>query len=249
MNIASVQVAISFKQQNDILYLLGREIMDFQRRYNVQKQLTNLPEPSPPDIPRLSLFSPNFIVNIALSRMDVFITIPPHVSRDSDASFAYTIKIVEEMYGIFIDKIEYQWLGLVLNIGFSMKDLTKTSLEVMHPVYDAIINIPRKNRELSSFNFNFGFSEYPYYIIYTIGNYETANISFILPNENNIQNKKEIVDMGLSVSLDVNNKQTVDKNTDFFQDFNSIEKKCRSLLASMPDDLNLSAILCKGRMI
>ncbi|GHV74120.1 hypothetical protein AGMMS49940_14220 [Spirochaetia bacterium] len=250
MNIASIQVAISFKQQDDILYLLGQEIIEFQKRHNAQKQPTNLPMASPPDAPRVSIFAPNFVLNIALNRIDIFANIPPNVSNDSKTSLSYVQNIVKEAHDIFAKKIEYQWLGLVLNVVFSRKNLVKTPLEAVLPVYDVMINVPRKNRDLASFNCNFGFSEYPFFVIYTICGYENFEFSFPLPN-NNVpvvinDDKKRMIDTGISVVLDINNKQALGKSINLLNDFDLTAEKCDALLLSMLDDLNLSKVLGNG---
>jgi hypothetical protein len=243
-------VAISFKQQDDILYLLGQEIIEFQKRHNAQKQPTNLPIASPPEAPRVSIFAPNFVLNIALSRIDIFANIPPNVSNDSSTSLSYVQNIVKEVHDVFANKIEYQWLGLVVNVIFSRKNLVKTPLEAVLPVYDAMINVPRNNRDLASFNCNFGFSEYPFFVIYTICGYENSEFSFAV-SDNNIpvvidDNKKKIIDTGISVVLDVNNKQALKRNSNLLNDFNLTAEKCTILLSSILDDLNLSKALESG---
>jgi hypothetical protein len=252
MNIASIQVAISFKQQDDILYLLGQEIIEFQKRHNAQKQPTNLPPASPPEAPRISIFAPNFVLNIALSRIDVFANIPPNVSNDSKTSLSYVQNIVKDVHDTFSNKIDYQWLGLVLNVTFSKKNLVKTPLEAVLPVYDAMINVPRRNRDLASFNCNFGFSEYPFFVIYTICGYENSEFMFSLSAGNTpvaiANDKNRIIDIGISVILDVNNKQAIGENTNLLNDFDLTANKCDALLLSMVDDLNLSKILENGRL-
>lgn len=248
MRIDSIQVAIVFKRQDDILYLLGQEIVAFQKRFQSQKQLTNLPESSPPEIPRLTILAPNFVVNISLNRIDVIASIPPNVSTDSKTSINYMYKIVEDVQDILINgKIEYQWIGIVINTEFTRKHITTNPLIAVEPVYDTILNVDRKNRNLASFNLQFGFSEKPFYVNYFVGGYEKAN--FVLDNPiqpgatiDLSRGKKEILDTGVSINIDVNNRlQENDKNME--KDFASLIRKCEALLGTVISDLGLQSIL------
>ena len=250
MRIESIQVAIAFKKQDDILYILGQEIVKFQQKFNAQKQLTNVPESTPPELPRLSILVPNFIVNIALNRIDIISNIPPNISNDQKTSLNYIYKIVEEVFDTLLNgKIEYQWIGIVINTEYSKKATAKTPLIAVEPIYDIILNIPRKERDLASFNLQFGFVEKPFYINYFIGGYEKANFVFNGPVNTGVSidltnAKKEIIDTGISIKVDVNNKIQETKNQkNIINDFTSIIRKCELLLDSVIEDLNLEKIL------
>lgn len=248
MRIDSIQVAIVFKRQDDILYLLGQEIVSFQKRFQSQKQLTNLPESSPPEIPRLAILAPNFVVNISLNRIDIIATIPPNVSTDYKMSLNYMYKIVEDVQDILINgKIEYQWMGIVVNTEFTRKSITNNPLVAVEPVYDAILNVNRNKRSLASFNLQFGFSEAPFFINYFVGGYEKANLIFNNPIAPGTvidisKGKKEIFDTGISINVDVNNRlQATEKNME--RDFTSLIRKCEALLETVIIDLGLQSVL------
>lgn len=250
MRIESIQVAIVFKRQDDILYLLGQEIVEFQKRFQAQKQLTNLPESSPPEIPRLAILAPSFVVNISLTRIDILATIPPNVSTDCKMSLNFMYKIVEDVQELLVNgKIEYQWMGIVIHTEFSRKDITNNPLVAVEPVYDKILNINRNNRSLATFNLQFGFSEAPFYINYFIGSYEKVNVIFNNPIQPGSvidieKGKKEVSDTGISINIDVNNRlQTSEKNME--RDFISLIRKSEALLETVVVDLGLQSIFSR----
>jgi hypothetical protein len=122
----------------------------------------------------------------------------------------------------------------------------RSSSEAAVPLFDRLINIDRKDRELSSFQLKFGTRDENFFITYTLNAFETRKISIKPPIQKQFipinVNKYPLAECGLRIILDINNKPK-QASGDPQKDIQIILKKQYELFANMVKDLNLEGIL------
>ncbi|MDR0506689.1 MAG: hypothetical protein LBH32_07720 [Dysgonamonadaceae bacterium] len=244
MRIAQAQVAVIFSQDNDIILTLGSSLKKMQEQYqgNVQV-LNNIPEFVPPDVPRMVFNCANFVVNVALMRIDIMINPPHHICSDATKVFEYLDSLISSLNDLLIKRnVQYEWTGLVLTFEFPKDEKRNIrSLEYFGPIFDKLINIKRHNKRMASFSFQYGFDESPFFVNYSINGYEKFNVTF--PNIFHTAQTlpavaQEITEAGIAITLDVNNRLQEQKVT-FKEDFTSISSKVMSLYKTLLNDTGL----------
>ncbi len=190
------------------------------------------------------------ILNLSLDRVQITTSPPPHVANDihESARFAEqrTTTILEELLGVLPG---YKWSGLIVDLEFpSSSDNIKSSRQVIAPVFDRLIKMKRGDRELSSFELQYGFENDGFFVTYTIKGYEKRNI--IVPTQAPPEggvvmlNPEDfpLAECGVEVLVDVNNKPS-NNSEDALSDIQLILKKQIALVNSLPTDTGLKGVL------
>jgi hypothetical protein len=244
MKISQVQIAIIFTLDKDVVFTVADSLKRLQRQYNGNIQmLNNIPDATPPNAPRIIFNCPNFVLNISLMRFDIFINPPEHICAESEKVFTYLKSLVKSINDSFVvNTVKYEWSGLVLTIEVPKSTQKNTrAIQFFDPIFDKLINIKRDGRDLASFSLQFGVLDDPYFINYSIAGYEKLNI----PIQNLIQAQPgvktinpEIVESGITVTLDINNQPEKNKKT-FNDDITSILLKASEKFGSVSEDTGL----------
>jgi hypothetical protein len=248
MKIVQAQVAIIFALDNDIVLTVGSCLKNIQQRYKGHIQiLNNIPELSPPNAPRMVFSAPGFIINVSLLRFDIMINPPQHISSDAGKVFDYIQSLVLTINELLIEKnVKYEWAGFVLTIEIPMNGKTKqSSLEYFGPIFDKLINIKRNEKKLASFSLQYGFVETDFFLNYSINGYEKLNINFpnIIQNPQSLSSiTPEIIESGIVITLDINNKPQQSKKT-FKDDFISTLSQSMSYYKTILEDTRLKEFI------
>jgi hypothetical protein len=210
--------------------------------------MINAPDNAPPSLPRVVLKLQDTILNVALDRLHITTQPPSHVAQDMDKAvqFAYqrSNPIISDMQPA---KLNYKWSGVVAEVEYPEDPLiSKSAPEAATPLFDRLIKIDRKDRELGSFQLQFGIRDDNYYVNYTITAFEARQIKLPLPPQKqyiSIDIKEyPLTECGLKVILDVNNKPGPESR-DPERDIKLIFHKQTKSFANIAKTLNLEGIL------
>jgi hypothetical protein len=245
MRIAQVQVAVIFGLDNEIVLTVGNSLKKIQEQYRGNIQiLNNIPQYTPPNAPRVIFNSSTFVLNVALMRFDIMITPPQHISSDAGKVFDYIKPLIFNINNLLIEKnVKYEWTGFVFTTEFpKSSQAPKDSLEYFGPIFDKLVNINRQSKKMASFTLQYGFSEDMFFVNYGINGYEKLNVDFskIIQEPSGFSSAiiPEIMESGISVTLDINN-QPLKSKASFKDDFQSVLSRMTSLYETILEDTGL----------
>ncbi len=246
MNIKQANVVFEFDIDPNIMLTLGGQIIEIQKKYNCKVQQINA-QKAPPDVPRIVIIFENYIINICLNRCEYIMQIPSHISNNINNCIDYVSNNISQINRyIAVDDRGYNWTGVIFHNEYPSQDKELPLLELITPLFDRMINIERNNRELSSFQLQFGFKEDDLFCNYTIGGYETRNIEVeIKPGNNVINVKKEEgkkIEQGVLITVDINDKPKI-VHLNAIDDMNVIFSNIRSKLSKLSDTLNIRGVI------
>ncbi len=246
--IEKIQIVAEFELDEDLVLTAGSEAKRVQEKYGGKVQVLNVPQAAPPEAPRIIVRTENFLLNIGLVRYDIVINVPTHISLHPSKSLSFAYNIVEDIAD-FLDHLKngYQWTGVITNVQFPSKETYIPSIKLAEPVFDKLVNISRKQRDLSTFQLQYGFQEGRFYRTFTISGYESLQFKIppgVKPGSH-IRLEKENADIsesGLLIVVDVNNKPAPDKGG-FVADFSTIMEEISSTVEQLPNTTNLRGVL------
>ena len=148
--------------------------------------------------------------------------IPKHINTQFDQILHFCYNTTEGISDYLIDDyVTYKWTGIIANVRYPDLGPKKSALELLHPVFNKLININHNNHSLTSFNLQFGFQEKDFFKTYTINGYKMTAIE--LPKktlhdqiiEEEIT-KDNLAETGTAINLDINNKP-LESKTNFIE--------------------------------
>lgn len=216
--VKSLQIAITFERDKDIQYTLGA-MLSKNSKEGLFK-ISDLPTPQdvPPNIPKVSVSSKEFVINISQERFDFFLTIPNHISNEPIKVLAYAKTVSKILNDSFLPLVNYLWCGVVISFNNPYKAIESK----MSTLFDRTLKIDRKGKEIASYQLNYGYKEDNYFINYAISEYQSYELKKKVKLGEYINGKDgDLIGMGLNVKMDVNNKQS-EPNSNFASDLNKI---------------------------
>lgn len=248
MIINRIEIVTSFELDESIILTCGSSLKHLQTKLGGKVVSINIPGGAPPSLPRVVLTLEDTILNIGLDRFHITTRPPSHIARD----FVSAVQFAKQRTGsISKDLFEcmptYKWSGVIIELEFPEDPLTSKSYsEASIPLFNRLIQIDRRDRELSSFQLNYGIKEECYFITYTIKTYEERNITIDPTSQSKIHildaSKFSLSGCGIQVAVDVNNKpEGTNKNA--LEDIELIFQKHKEVFDKLSDELNLRGIL------
>lgn len=249
MRIPQTNTVIEFEIVENLLLLIGGALKEFQRKNNARVQFLNIPQNIPPDAPRIIVTSHNAIINISLTRIELISKLPNHITEDIKATLQFTKKNVDEILSqLWIPELKYSWLGLVVALEFPQNNSDNTALQLAKPIFDKLVNIDRKDRDLGSFEIRFGFKEGNYFKNYKIACFETRDIKIdptklsTLQKVIDLEEFSAITNAGLRVIFDINNKKSESING-VKPDFELILAEAEHSIMNITSELNMKDLI------
>jgi hypothetical protein len=243
MNVSSIQAAITFDLDVQIVFTLGERLKQAQNDYKATLQLLNVPEGVPPEAPRIMLSASNFRVHIGFNRADIFISVPDHINSNIDSCLDYCYSTTIGLYKMLLNSVtKYSWCGVITTLNYPCKNKTQPSIKALENLVPCITKIDVKGRELASLNFQIGFKEPPYFKHISLDGYEVSQVQFPFPAIQGISPQEKIEESGISIFLDINNILQEPKGS-FEDDFSGIIEKNKNSSKSVIDELNLRGVI------
>ncbi len=248
MRVSNYEVVLTFEIDETIVLSLGPSLKNLQKNLGGDLIQINVPDDAPPNLPRLILKLDDSVLKLSIDRISISINPPSHVKSSIKKSSKFATQRTESIIkGLLSPMPTYRWSGIITNLEYPSKtDSYKTALEAITPVSEKLVNIERDNKEIASFQLQYGFKEDLYFTNYTIGGYETRK--FELPSTKKrgfVQIGPEayvVTECGIRIILDINNKPGgATKNP--LDDIKNIFKKTNEMSAFLPNNLNLVGIL------
>lgn len=248
MRVNRFEIVCAFEVDPSIVLTCGPYLKGLQQKLGGRLVSINSPDDAPPPLPRVVLRLEDTILNVALDRFHITTRPPSHIVHDMDkaAHFAY-----QRLISIILDmqpaKLNYKWSGVIAMFEYPEYPLVcRSGAEAAVPLFDRLINIDRKGRELSSFQLKFGMRDKNFFVTYTINAFETRKIKITPPAQKqyiSIDVKEyPLSECGLRVILDINNKPEP-ASGDPEKDIRLILKKQSELFTNMAKDINLEGVL------
>ncbi len=248
MRVNRFEIVCAFEVDSSIVLTCGPYLIGLQKKLGGRLVSINSPEDAPPPLPRLVLRLEDTILNVALDRFQITTQPPAHIAHDMDkaAHFAYQRlkSIILEMQPA---KLNFTWSGVIAMLEYPEYPLVcKSASEAAVPLFDRLINIDRKDRELSSFQLKFGIRDENFFVNYTLSSFETRKIIITPPSHKKFisidANEYPLAECGLRIILDINNKPD-SSSGDPEKDIQLILKKQSDLFTNMTKDINLEGVL------
>jgi hypothetical protein len=246
MKISSSQVVVGFEKNKKIALELGAPLIELEGKVGGKLITLTVPEIVPPDAPRIMLQASDFIVSLGFSRLEISSKVPGQVCADAKAVGEFVQQICKNIIPIvFSGALRYQWSGVLWELNYPMSESPKPAIELIEPVYDKLVTVPRESRPLAQFQLQFGFYEDNYFTGYTVSGYELRAGSIVgTPDASDIVNlsldQLPIHESGLQIITDVNNKCR--KNKDLLADVETLLAKQVNLAGNVIDNLGLQEL-------
>lgn len=241
MKIATFQVAIIFKQDNEIVFTLGDRLKALQADLKANLQLLNVPQGAPPEAPRIILSSQLLSINIGLNRLDLIVNVPTQIKNSRDSAFNLLKDLVERISNSLVNGVlKYDWCGIISNLEFPSHNDIKPSLKIIEGFFNDLVTIERDAKELAAFSLQYGFKENGFYRNVTISGYDTYDIPVAGIGTNKFidLSKLPVKESGITINLDINNRPT-DSRMDLLADLNLIQKEIMNSIDKVLYESNL----------
>jgi hypothetical protein len=248
VKIARQEIVISFEIDQSIVLTCGNAIKNVQRKLGGRILSINAPDDAPPSMPRVILKLKDTILNIGLDRIQITTIPPSHVSDNIEKTSKFTIQRIEPFLTELLPVIpKYFWSGVITEIEFHENPMKSNSAdEAAIPIFDKLINIDRKNKELSAFQLQYGIKDDLCFITYTISAFEGRQIEFKMPPKPGYfriePSEYLLMECGIRILLDINNKPNK-HNENPIKDIENILAKQNSLVSNIVEDINLKGVL------
>lgn len=248
MKINNYEVVIAFEIDETIVLSLGPSLKAIQKNLGGELIPINAPEDAPPPLPRIILKLSDSLLKLAIDRISISINPPSHVKSNVNKSSKFalqrSVSIIKDLLALIPP---YKWCGIITDLEFpSDPNSYNIALKAVTPIFDKLINIDRSDKELATFQLQYGFKEDSHFINYTISGYENRNIKLIGNKKKGFVNipidDQIVTECGVKIILDINNKPG-GAIEDPVKDIEYILGKINKLSATLPDDLNLKGIL------
>jgi hypothetical protein len=136
-------------------------------------------------MPRVLLKLKDTMLNFGLDRIQLTMIPPSHVSDNIEKTSKYTIQRIDPFLSELLPTIpKYFWSGVITEIEFHEKPIKSNSAnEAAVPIFDKLINIDRKEKELSAFQLQYGIKDDQHFVTYTLNAFEDRQIEFKFPSK------------------------------------------------------------------
>ncbi|NQT60789.1 MAG: hypothetical protein HQ557_17605 [Bacteroidetes bacterium] len=236
--VKSLQIAVTFERDKEIQYTLGSMLSKASKEGLFK--ISDLPNPQAPlpNIPRIAVTSKEFVMNISQERFDFFLTIPNHISHEPIKVISYAKTATKILCNFFMPHVNYLWCGVIFDLNYPYKVLTNH----LNELFDKTLSINRKDKDIASFQLNYGYKENGNFINFIITEYRSFDfIKKLVPNEIIKLEDANLVEMGLDIKFDINNKPSIPHYA-FEKDLEAILSSLIPLISKVYRDNNLEGI-------
>lgn len=245
MKVTQLQSVACFEKNEGIVLSVGQKLQDLQKRLGGQLLTLNVPDGSPPEMPRAVLRTSDTVINVCFNRFDIATRPPKHISTDfASVSNFSRLRVEPILSTLFSESISYSWTGTVVDYSFPRNGTYDSAIKAIVPIYDKLINIERNNRELASFQLQYGFKDNGLFKNFNLSGYETRNIDLKgmrLPPGRTLEldvTQFPIAETGLQLKADINNRSAVNKVSPV-EDFRIILKEHERMAANLLPEIGL----------
>lgn len=249
MNVTSFQIIIEFELDQQIILSRGPQLKEIQEILNGRLTILNTPPFAPPPVPRALIKSADTLLTISLNRFEISMTPLQHIMNNYESCVKFVKSRMESIIKILrIEDLKYKSLGAISNIQYPSVKQDVPGIRIMEPIFDRLINIPRNERDLASFQLLIGFMENNLFINYNISGYEFRNVQIIATPTHDQKfiaidaTKYPIAESGIEVKIDINNKKRKDNKAPL-EDVNLILDESVNKYYSLGKVLNLEDFL------
>jgi hypothetical protein len=212
MKVASVQAVSALQEDRQFILANGQRVLELAGKLKGKLSQLNVPEIAPSEIPRLLIQRADLVASISFSRVDLTIRPPEHVAGNYDSAMEFAERtaspILEELVH---PERGYEWSGVVVELQFPLPGEGLPGLAHAAPLFDRLVRIDRRGRELASFQLQFGFAESDYFVNATVEGYETrqVDVEARAAEKGAVRidlSKQPITESGIGLIVDINNK-------------------------------------------
>jgi hypothetical protein len=244
MKVASIQAVAALQEDRRFILANGQRVLELASRIKGKVSQVNVPEIAPPEVPRLLIQRPDLVASLSFSRVELTIRPPQHVAGNLDSAMEFAERtacpILDEL--VLPDR-GYEWSGVVVELLFPVPGENVSAATQTVPLFDRLVRIERRGRELAAFQLQFGFAEGDYFINATVEGYETrlveagpgapASVAMSID-----LSKQPVAESGIGLIVDINNRagQT---HRSAASDVADLMRRHRERLPSLLGDLTL----------
>lgn len=214
MKIQRVQLVMNFAQEPDLMLSAGSKILQLSKDMGCQLARLNVPEASPPDVPRIILRGPDVAVAWALTRVEVSVQPAEHIQGSYDGALAFSRRRANAVIDALAQVgVAYEWSGVVTLVAFPTAQTGQPAIRAVEPVFDRLVSIARGDRQLATFQLQFGFVEQDCHVNFTIDGYETREGQMevrLAPGNPFIRldaSQLPLIESGVQIQVDINHRQ------------------------------------------
>ncbi|MBU2648709.1 hypothetical protein KKI24_28635 [bacterium] len=259
MKVDSLKLVSRFTENKNIILSCGKELQVLEKQFNGHLIKLQVPENAPPEISRIIIHGSNFALGMGYNQFELTVRPPKQIFNNFNDCMDFGFERVKSVLDTVSESIpDHEWLGVVSILNFPMPD-ADNGMAAAVPIFDHLLTVNRKKRELASFQVQFGYRESGKNILYTISGYDeheimiSVNADFkknaVLQKKAEI-NKPVLIDLaqhpitetGIRVIIDINNKPS-ENSGKMIDDFYAILENQKEVYLKLPQEVNLDGVL------
>ncbi len=247
MKVHACHIVITYDFSDAFLLEIGPKINTIRKSLKTTFQQLNIPQGAPPETPRYLLKYQFGVIIICLYRIEIIVHPPLQINKSFVQSIEMSTQEALKILGILSGmELIYKWCGIVSEIEYKLSDNLSAN-KVVTPLFDNIFKIERKDKDLSSFQLQFGFFDEGVSKNFTLSGYEALDINIPLNPLGNFKfeikpGEGKISESGLNVRLDINNKNSTENSTPD-KDILVITEKCKTTFHDLPQLLKYEGLV------
>lgn len=249
--IHSLNIVNVFEQDEGIVLSCGPVLKQLEKDTRGKIIQLNTPIEAPPNLPRLVLDSADFTLQISFERFQLVIKTPTHIVSDSSLVLDFATERTQQILSKIVDIMPgYKWSGVIGDIDYEIQKPGLTEVaDIATTMFDRLVNIDRRERDLGSFIIHFGLSENGYFVNYKLSGYEKRSLQVgntpLKQGANKIHTKDMLLDeLGVTVNVDINNRiSSESSSTSPIDDSIRLIEKFRNYESTLIRDLNLEGFI------
>lgn len=246
MNVMSIQLVSSYQIDKEITLTCGQELKGLEKELKGKLFLPSVPDSAPPEAPRAILKTNDSILAIGWNRIELNVTPPSHIASNFDGCLGFLQARMSQIFPRLLSTINgYQWSGVIVNLNYPSKGFSSHA-EAAAPLFDEIIKVDRKGRPLTAFQLQFGYEERNLNHLFIVSGYEARDLKLPQLQQNQTicvdLEKIPVVETGIKVGIDINNKRAQGK-TDWQVDVNNIISAQKEVFGNIGEILHFEGVL------
>lgn len=211
LKVANFQFACALKENRNSILAGGGRFLEVASQLKAEVAQLNVPEPNPPELPRLIIRRQDLVVAIGFSRIDITLRPADHVANSFTSAIEHFHGTIEPVLPLLLgNDWQYEWSGIIAELEYQGPPPMVRGQERATPLFDRLLRIDRKGRPLASFELKFGYEEGGFNRNFSLQGYEIKKFPPTPIPRNGIvkinMDKLPIDTSGIGVIVDINNK-------------------------------------------
>lgn len=249
MQVSNIRVVVLYQEDRNVLLASGTQLLEISRKIGGELTSLNVQDIAPPEAPRVMIRSPDLMLQVGYSRLELHAKPPAHIKQNYRESATYTQGLSKLLSDLFSEgNLKYSWAGIVATFNRpEFQDADPVPVEnVVKRLCARISKIDCDSRNIRSFQTQFGYITNGYNVNTVIRSYEKRRAEVIAQLSSdkpifidlgNLEDTK-VIETGVTIVVDVNNRPLKDKRS-FIADLETLFREHAAAYAAALEDFGI----------